>query len=199
MAGYVTVDEVRRSAPDVELDLSYNESLEFLSEAASRFVDRYCRVEPGGFAATDAAVRYYFGDGGGLLLTDQMAAAPTLVRVRQGDDWRELGAGEWEVWPKAAGQRGRPYLGLTLTPAAGIGGWPVALNSVEVTAVWGWATAAPATVKQAVAIQTVRWLRRGQQGFADTGAIIELGQLRYIQRLDPDVELLLADFGRLVV
>lgn len=201
MAGYCTVDEVRRSAPDVELDLTYNEALEFLSEAASRLVDGLCRVEPGGFAASAEAVRWYQGDGGGLLLTDQMAAAPSLVRVDVTGlgDWQVLAAGTWDVWPKSAVSRGRPYLGLTLTPAAEIGGWPVRVNSIEVTSTWGYSLTIPERVKQAVAIQAVRWLRRGQQGFADTGAIIELGQLRYVQKLDPDIELLLDGFDHAVV
>ena len=62
-------------------------------------------------------------------------------------------------------------------------------------------TSPPDEIKQATIIQAMRWFKRGQQAFSDTGAVLELGQLRYTQKLDPDVALILESprFGRLTI
>jgi len=54
-------------------------------------------------------------------------------------------------------------------------------------------------VKQAVLIQAARWFKRGQQGFRDTGAIVELGQLMYTRALDPDVAALIEHLRRMAI
>jgi hypothetical protein len=48
-------------------------------------------------------------------------------------------------------------------------------------------------------IQVVRWFKRSQQAFQDVGAIVELGQLRYVQRLDPDVQTIIQHLTRVAV
>ena len=50
--------------------------------------------------------------------------------------------------------------------------------------------------RMATIIQASRWFKRGQQAFQDTGAVVELGQLRYTQKLDPDVAALLGFLRR---
>jgi hypothetical protein len=50
-------------------------------------------------------------------------------------------------------------------------------------------------VKQATIAQALRWFKRGQQAFQDTGGVAELGQITYTKRLDPEIEMMLYDAG----
>jgi len=207
-ASYCTVDEIRRSVPDVTLDGSYDETLAFLAEAASRAIDRLTCREAGAYMAGAPTERYVasvvtrLGEYGVLLLTDEMAAEPTQVRIDTTGlgDWQTLTAGgDYAPWPRGALAQDKPYGGLLMLPTSSWGYWPTGLDRVAVTAAWGYSVTPPADIVQATALQAFRWFRRGQQGLADTGAVIELGQLRYTQRLDPDVETIVAHWRRKVL
>ena len=65
-------------------------------------------------------------------------------------------------------------------------------KAVKVIGKFGFSAAAPSEIVQATIIQVMRWFKRGQQAYQDTGAIVELAQLRYVRKLDPDVETLLS-------
>lgn len=53
----------------------------------------------------------------------------------------------------------------------------------------------PEIVVYASLVEAVRMWTEGRQGFADTGGIIELGQLRYTKGIDPRIEKMLYDAG----
>ncbi len=59
---------------------------------------------------------------------------------------------------------------------------------LQVTGNWGGMTVPPAEIEQATIITAARWFKRGMQAFQDTGAVVEVGQLRYTKALDPDVK-----------
>jgi hypothetical protein len=50
-------------------------------------------------------------------------------------------------------------------------------------------------VRQATLIQAVRWFKRGQSAFQDVSAALELGQLTFARKVDPEVEFMLLDAG----
>lgn len=52
-----------------------------------------------------------------------------------------------------------------------------------------------AIVQQATIMQALRWFKRGQQAFTDTGGVVELGTLLYTKKLDPEIETMLLDSG----
>ncbi len=52
----------------------------------------------------------------------------------------------------------------------------------------------PEPVKQACIIQSIRSFERGAQGFSDTRANPEIGQMMWLKRLDPEVETLLVNY-----
>ena len=72
-------------------------------------------------------------------------------------------------------------------------------KSVRITAKWGYSTTPPQEIRQATIIQVTRWFKRAQQAYQDTGAILELGQLRYVRELDPDVSLIIDHYRRVTV
>ncbi len=105
-------------------------------------------------------------------------------------------AADYFMWPYNALAEGVPYQRLDLDVINGTYrlwyGYP---RAVKIVGKFGYSTEAPDMIVQATVTQAVRWFKRAQQAFADTGAIVELGQLRYTQRLDPDVVMVLSDAG----
>jgi hypothetical protein len=73
----------------------------------------------------------------------------------------------------------------------------VAWPSVWVTLTPGFAESVPEVVNQCCKIQVARWVRRAASSWADAIGDSVTGELRFVQRLDPDVELMLKG-GRLV-
>jgi len=187
---YVTAEEIGAGVVDGEIGAEYDAILTQLAERASREIDRATGREPGAYYATAAATaRTFDGKGGNVAWVDEMTTAPTLVEIDATGigSWTALATTDWEVWPARAAAQGYPYTGLRLRAGGAYPVWPTGATSVRVTAVWGFAASVPGDVKQAALILAWRWFRRGQQGFADTGAVVELGQLRYTQATDPEV------------
>ena len=108
-------------------------------------------------------------------------------------------------------QTGKPYTMLVIGANAdysyftgggwtGRGGFRRALTyrglpTVQVTAKWGYASSVPADIKTACIMQAARWYKRLQSAMADATASVDLGQLLYMQQLDPDIAGILLDGG----
>ena len=105
-----------------------------------------------------------------------------------GGTYTTWAATDYLVYPRNALARGKPILRLDIDINNGTKAyWYPYPKSVKITGKFGYAATTPNDVKQAAIIQSVRWFKRGQQAYRDTGAIVELGQLTYTQKLDPDV------------
>ena len=65
--------------------------------------------------------------------------------------------------------------------------------TVSVTGKWGYATTAPAGIKEACIALSARWYKQGTSAWADTLASPELGKLLY-QRENVDIRNMLARF-----
>lgn len=85
-------------------------------------------------------------------------------------------------------KRGRATRGLSLLAR---------VPTVRVTAKWGYATTVPYDIVEATAMQAARWYKRLQGAMSDTLASTDLGQLLYMQQLDPDIAGILID-GRYI-
>jgi hypothetical protein len=202
MTDYTTVEAIQGEMPDVEWSGKYNEQIALLITRASRLVDRYTGRGEGAFAVETATVRYFDGSGKRFQWVDEMAAAPTTVAVSDTGalTYTTWAATDYMLWPYNAATLGRPYIRLDIDQLNGnYAVWWKFPQSVKITAKWGYSTDVPAHVDQAVVIQTVRWFKRAQQGFQDVGAVFELGQLRYVKQLDPDVQLILDGYRRVTV
>lgn len=193
---YADAAAIKSVMPDVPWGTGYDTILGTLATRASRLIDKACIRQPGEFATgTSGTVRYFDGSGGTCLWVDEMAAAPSKVEVAETGDrtnytlWAPT---DYILWP----YNNPPYNRLDLDILYGSKYmWYCFPQSVKITAPWGYSIAVPDDLQQAVITQVVRWFKRGQQGFSDVGAIVELGQLRYVSKLDPDIELILESPG----
>lgn len=202
MTAYLTTVELMDEMPDVEWSGKYEPLLEGLILRASRLIDRITGREEGAYQVAAATTRTFDGSGQRFQWVDEMAEAPTAVAVDESGtlSYTAWAGSDYMAWPYNAAAKGLPYLRLDIDQLNGTKvAWWSFPRSVRVTAKWGYSVAVPSAVQQAVIVQTVRWFKRGQQAFQDAGAIFELGQLRYVKQLDPDVALIVEHYRRVTV
>lgn len=190
---YCTAAEVKAVIPDVALGSTYDTLLGTLATRASRAIDAICKKDPGYFYVDADTVRYFDGSGGRILRVDRLAAAPTKVEVCEDGSttYVEWASTDYILYPYTA-----PYWELRIDLVNGSKAcWYGFERGVRITGKFGYSIAVPDDIKQAAIIQTMRYFKRGQQSFADVGAIAELGQLSYVRQLDPDIAAILIDGG----
>lgn len=181
--------------PDTTFGSGYDAALEALAKRASRAIDRYTNRKPGAFYVDADVTLYFDGSGDTKLWIGELAAAPTTVQVAETGVLTTLTT--WEstdylCWPYNALDDGQPYTRLDLDIYNGTKStWYAYPKAIKIAGKFGYSATVPDDVKQAAIIQAVRWFKRGQQAYSDTGAIVELGQLTYTKALDPDVALMI--------
>lgn len=200
---YCTAAQVKAHMPDMTWGASYDGLLASLVSRASRLIDRHCNREDGWFKAlTTATARVYDGYNAPYMWIDECTEVSS-VEVKDASTDTTYTVWTTDDYILARGSPSAPVYGKTpytvIFVNRDLGDYSVFTSgrqTVKVTAKWGYATTTPIDITQAAIIQTVRWFKRGQQAFQDTGAIMELGQLRYLEELDPDVRLLLSGYQR---
>lgn len=167
-------------------------------EQASRLIDSFKSVEPGAYKTADVAAdetRYYFGTG----LPDQpidFTTSITTVAVEETDNTYTTWTVDVDFYtlPYNAALIGEPIRRLEIVPKTGTtkSVWTYGPKRVRVVGKFGVSVNPPADIARACLIQSQRWYHRAVQGWHDTGATSELGQLTFTQQLDPDIKTLLA-------
>lgn len=198
---YVTAEQLKAhlrvtdAADDVPILLAL--------QSASRAIDHACGRQ---FGLENSAVDRYYTYDPGLFLDclpavqiDDLASNTDLVvsidEDGSGDYATELVEGtDYTLWPPNAELDARPYTHL-LTRSTSAYRWARYANGVKVTGIFGW-FAVPDTVEQACLIQAARFFVRRDSSYGIAGSP-ELGnELRLLDRLDPDVALLLTSVKR---
>jgi len=173
VADYCTLADVHARMP--ELGTSDDSLISGLITSVSAFIDTTTGRT---FAPETNVVRTFSGGGISrkkLFVRPTLAAAPTLVRIRNNETstWRVVPAGDVKLMPEGR-RTGDPILWLELvdtpTSTATDTTWPAADDTVEIAADWGRATT-PADIKEAC-IQTVVNLYRSR---GSAGSDVEVG------------------------
>jgi hypothetical protein len=202
LPNYCTNTEVKAAMPGNSYGTTVDTLLtNVLCPHASRLIDAHVKKKPGAFAVSVDVVRYFDGSGTQTLYVGELAAAPTKVEVSLTGLITDTSYDLWEatdyvLYPLNAADEGKPYRWLMIDLLSGTSKavWYPYHKAVKITGKFGYSTTPPDLINQAAIIQCVRWLKRGENAFADTGAIVELGQLTHTKKLDPEVELILSHF-----
>lgn len=199
-ADYITADDIKQALPDGSWGSDYDVELARLATTASRAIDRFTGREDGAYAVSADTTRYFTPPRRSCTLwVGEMAAAPTSVAMTVTTplgDYTALVSTDYYPEPANALLEGRPYTRLVLDPYNGTySEWYAWPKAVKVVGKFGYSTTPPALIVQAAITQAARYFKRAQQAFQDTGAVIELGQLRYVQNLDPDLQAILYGAG----
>lgn len=188
---YCTLDDLKTTLADGSWGGDYDTELERVCRAASRAIDAFCGREDGSFYVTTSTTRYFDGSGSDRIHLPYMANKPS---VSIDTSW----SGVYEDWFEDTDYFVEGVYGYNVGP------WyliicnpryqsviPKFPKSVKVTAKWGLYETVPDVIRQAAITQAIRFFKRSQQGFADIGAVVELGQITYVKKVDPDVQSLI--------
>lgn len=201
MANYISVEQIKNAMPDAISGGSYDPILAELATRASAMIDRLTGRPEGAYdAPTTATARIYQGSGKDYLWIDECVAV-TKVEVK--DSVTDTTYVTWASTdyivctgsPTYPDYVNTPYTLLLVDINGNYATFTEGQRTVQITARWGYSDDPPEIVEQAVIIQSVRWFKRGQQGFQDVGGQAELGEIRYAQRLDPDIATMLFEAG----
>lgn len=157
--------------------------------SASRAIDRATN-RTFSLALTDLEERYFTAERGIARIDDLMDPTGLIVSYDSAQDQTystTLDAADYYLAPIGALTHGKPYTHIYLR--TGLSG------GIKVSALWGW-DAIPLGIQQACLLQASRiWARRNSPyGIAGSP---ELGnEIRLLSKLDPDVEMLVADYRR---
>ncbi len=201
-AVYIAAMDVKNAMPDGDWGSSYDSLITVFIDRTCRLIDRYCGKRPGAFKVEADSTRYFDGSGTQILPIGEIAAAPTSVSLSlaggvQAADYTLLAATDYMLYPWNAADQGAPYTEIHLDTLNGTNyEWCAYPRAVKVVGMFGYSLEVPDDVQQAAVVQVARWFARGRQGFADTGAIVELGKLTYTKKLDPEVEMILSRYCR---
>lgn len=97
----------------------------------------------------------------------------------------------YTLWPWNAADEGRPYTRLVNLHGFPMGRFPI----VEVTGRWGWSSV-PTTIKEATLLQAARFFHRRNAPFGVAGSPEVGSELRLLERLDPDVAVMVKTYTR---
>ena len=168
--------------------VKYDTLLEGLIEEASRLIDREMGWGDCHYAAGDpvAVARLFDTVSGYEIEVDrclQAAAAIAVDETVSGVYVAWVLNTDYLLWPY-----NEAYFIRVVIKTGAAKTFVDGQQLLQVTGTWGGATTPPAEIRMAAIITASRWFKRGMQGFQDTGAIIEVGQLVYRKALDPDVK-----------
>ncbi|MBL8926321.1 MAG: hypothetical protein JNM77_08780 [Pseudonocardia sp.] len=167
--------------------------------AASRAVDKAARRQFGAVAAAEA--RYYTARWDALTsrwtvaIDDLMTTTDLAVAFdSDGDETYADTITAHTLRNRNAAAEGRPWTELAILSTSDV--QPTdAPDAVRVTAVWGW-SAVPDAVKQATLLQASRLLVRRDSPYGVAGSPEAGTEIRLLERLDPDVAVVLAPYRR---
>jgi hypothetical protein len=94
--------------------------------------------------------------------------------------------GDYAIFTAGRYRQSRGFYGDAFGPAR-LGRAPGVMATVEVSAKWGWSVVVPAQIKEACIMQVARWYKRLEGSMSDSLASVDLGQMLYVQEVDPDV------------
>lgn len=184
---YITTAELK-SALKID-DTEDDTELAFAITASSRAIDRAADRQFGIVASVEE--RYYEGEwkpyrrnDRWTIPVDDIETSTGLVVVNADGD--TISSSDYELWPRNAVKKGRAFTHIVTDSVS---------DYYNITGLWGWSTV-PDTIKQACLIQATRLFRRPKAPFGVAGSP-ELGsELRLLDKLDPDVEMLVRTYRR---
>ncbi len=196
-SNYATLAELKASVGI--LDTDDDTELGYALGAASRLIDDYTGRQFGALAV--AIPRYYeaFYDIESrrwmARIDDLMVTTDLVVKTDDGTETYPTTLAidtDFRLQPYNAPADGRPWTAIVASTSNTLSR---DLRALQVTARWGWA-AVPAVVTQACLIQAGRLFKRKDAPFGVAGSP-ELGsELRLLDRVDPDVAVLLSGLRR---
>ena len=182
-------------------DTADDAELGFAITAASKAIDRVANRQ---FGVTTAEARQYSWCGEyiygrpALKVDDIMTTTGLIVKVDLTNDGvyeQTLTlTTDYVMYPRNNPDKSLPWTHILLTPTA-VAYFPAFEAGTEVTAAYGWTTV-PTTIKDACLLQASRFFSRRNSPYGIAGSPEFGTELRLLERLDPDVRLMVLTYKR---
>ena len=194
--GYCTLSEVRLQLGYTNAtDTANDAAIEKTIEAASRMIDNWCgRVF---YESASDETRYYTPDHYGRIFTDDIRSITSIATDGNGDrtyvtTWA---ATDYDLMPSAL----PPYTWIETAPG-GDYSFPLSRMSVKIVGKFGYSETGspPKPIVEACLIQSIRLFKRTKDAPFGIAGASDMGQAIMIAKFDPDVEMLLTPYRRLV-
>lgn len=195
---YCTVGELKNriwpagSTPDTDEDIM----LQSVITAISRVIDNYCGRRF--YTTSTDETRYFTTSDEEYLYPHYDIVSVTSIAVDYNGDRTyntSMDTGDYDLLPADAATDSKPYSYIRVSPL-GTERFPSHQNGVKIVGKFGWSTV-PVPVKEACILQAQRLWKRKDAPF---GIISNPagGEMRLIDKLDPDIELLLYPYRKWV-
>ena len=173
--------------------------IENIIEAVSRSIDEHCHRHF--FTTTADETRYFQGLDHEMCLTDDIITITTLKTDEDGDRTYEKtwATTDYDPKPDNYSLDSKPIMWLVCAPNGTLY-FPKESKAVQIVGKFGYCTLdnVPKQIAQAALLQSVRLFKRMREApFGVVGAS-DMGTAIVISKFDPDVELLLQPFVRLI-
>lgn len=179
-----------------ETDNITNTMLSNIITAVSSQIGNFCGRR---FYTTDTTeVRYFTTVDGEYLWPDLDIISVTTMAVDYNADRTystSLDTGDYDLLPTNASLDSKPYSYIRISPL-GTERFPTHQNGVKIEGYFGW-SAIPAAVKEACLLQCQRVWKRKDSPFGMVSNPVG-GEIRMIDKLDPDVQVLLWNYRKWV-
>lgn len=191
--GYCTLADVKAA---LRITDSVDDSLlEVAVESASRLIDGYANRS---FYSAGTATRQYLPSNNYEVYTDDFQTSSITLRTYEDGAFTTWSSADYQLEPlnQNVGGVAVPYYRIR---AIGDPYFPmsnVLEYSVELTAVYGWASV-PTAIKEATVIQSMRIFKRLESPTGVLGYGTDLGVVRVSGRIDPDVAMLIQPYRKM--
>ena len=193
---YVTSDELKAFV-NVSDD-NNNAQIAVAITSSSRSIDLHTNRQFG--VVSVAEQRFYTGHWDRkrcrwVVDIDDLMSVTSFAAITQDAEGNTVGTiDDYVLEPRNAAAIGRPWTQMVVRPNSQFKPTGVE-NEVALTGLWGWTTV-PVPVKQAVYLQSSRFLARKDSPYGIAGSPDIGSELRLLDRLDPDVAVSLKPFIR---
>lgn len=182
--------------------IKYNDLVEFMLDTAAEHIDSYCGRPEGFKALTTATAKTFVGRGKNFIRIPENIQI-TAVGVKDtyySDTYTNWLTTDWIAY------RGSEKFPIFETPYTKLatsanGNYSIftdgfikgrtPINTVSVTAKWGYASVVPKQITEATIIQAVRWIKRAQAVYGDSVGSVEFGNISFVNDMDKDMKQIL--------
>lgn len=198
--GYTTLAAVRAMLGITNSSETGNDAyIEKIVQAVSRSIDEHCHRRF--FSTTADETRYFSGLDHDICLTDDIVSITTLKTDEDGDRTYEVtwATTDYDTKPDNASLDSKPIMWLVCSPN-GTHYFPTHSKAIEIVGKFGWCAIGnvPDEVSQACLLQSVRIFKRIREAPFGVVGSSDMGTSIIIPKFDPDVEILLQKFVRVI-
>lgn len=202
---YLTLAQVKAYMPtsDVSTTNIWDAFITTICNNVSRAWDILTFREEGAYAIQADTTRYYDGvpltatDGINSLYTDEFVAITTIGLAPSGGNvYTPMSADDFWLYPYNALTQGKPFYRVDLTGLGSVQKWPSRPHSIQIVGKFGYSATVPPAVFEGLLLYVIKFLRKAQTNYLETGTILDTGQVFVGLKTDADIQNLIQIYQR---